>query len=577
MKLTHIKISNFLGCRHAAVRLTTPITVFAGANGAGKSSIFEAIRLGLTNDVSRVALKKQYGDLVSKGAAIGSVEIIDADGCVSIAEVPSGKFSGPSENPVLPFVFDAQRFARLQPADRRSFLFGVMGVKTSREVVSATMLARGANAAKVDKVLPFLRSGFDAAQKEAATQARESKSSWKTVTGGEAYGSVKAESWEAPRVDVPALGAIDAAKKALADAEAESERLTLELGAVRATNLGRAESLKRIADMTEKAGLLARRKAKLAADMADRAHVQKAIDACQIDADAGVLHACPCCMAMLRLTPAGLVKADAESSYSINPDADPSRLPAYHKSLGMLVSAIANDARDIAESENAAAELAKITAPKEAPASEADLMISLGKAKTSATIAKSALAALQSAESAALAAENKTSTAMTHHKSVTEWEVIADLLAPNGIPAALLAQALEPLNARLTKSANIAGWSVVKVGDDMEITAIKDGAPRAYALLSESEKWRCDALIAEAVSWLSGTKLVALDRFDVLDLAGRGDLIHWLSTLADLGEIDTALIFGTLKSLPQFSNAAISAYWIQDGVIAESAAVDKAA
>ncbi|MDR0703212.1 MAG: hypothetical protein LBF61_12595 [Azoarcus sp.] len=91
--------------------------------------------------------------------------------------------------------------------------------------------------------------------------------------------------------------------------------------------------------------------------------------------------------------------------------------------------------------------------------------------------------------------------------------------------------------------------------------------PRPYALLSESEKWRADAMLAETIANLSKIKLLVLDRFDVLDLKGREDLIAWLDILAQNGEIDTALIFGTLKALPTSLPKTIAAHWIENGFV----------
>ncbi|MFX5611511.1 hypothetical protein ABTD85_24050, partial [Acinetobacter baumannii] len=70
---------------------------------------------------------------------------------------------------------------------------------------------------------------------------------------------------------------------------------------------------------------------------------------------------------------------------------------------------------------------------------------------------------------------------------------------------------------------------------------------RAYGLLSESEQWRTDAMIAQAVAQVTGLRILMLDRFDVLDLPGRSDAINWLHSLAEEGHIETALVFGTLK------------------------------
>lgn len=43
MKITAIQTSNFLGARAVDVKLTKPVALFAGKNGAGKSSLQLAI------------------------------------------------------------------------------------------------------------------------------------------------------------------------------------------------------------------------------------------------------------------------------------------------------------------------------------------------------------------------------------------------------------------------------------------------------------------------------------------------------------------------------------------------------
>ena len=104
----------------------------------------------------------------------------------------------------------------------------------------------------------------------------------------------------------------------------------------------------------------------------------------------------------------------------------------------------------------------------------------------------------------------------------------------------------------------------------MGIFASMRGGLRPYEMLSESEQWRVDAMIAEAISHISGLKFVTLDRFDCLDTQGREDLIYWLDGLASEGAIDTALIFGTLKSKPDAAHLpdTVEAFWIENGVIA---------
>jgi DNA-binding transcriptional LysR family regulator len=162
------------------------------------------------------------------------------------------------------------------------------------------------------------------------------------------------------------------------------------------------------------------------------------------------------------------------------------------------------------------------------------------------------------------AAEDKTKRAAEHAADVLAWDAIAEQLSPSGIPGDLLREALGPIQERLAQHAADTSWPQVRIHDDMRITA----GERDYRLLSESERWRCDAMLAEAITHLSGCRLLVLDRMDVLDLRGRSDLLGWLDTLADLGEIDTALVFATLKAEPTQLPAHCAAHWINSGACA---------
>src|SRR5690606_3882859 len=131
------------------------------------------------------------------------------------------------------------------------------------------------------------------------------------------------------------------------------------------------------------------------------------------------------------------------------------------------------------------------------------------------------LARLQAEQRAAAAAVEATAKAKAHHESVKQWQIATDALSPDGIPAEILGKALVPLNSMLTMLSNTFCWLQVQVDADMMITSGK----RPYALQSESEKWRTDAILAMAIANISGLKMAALDRVDVLNICGRTDLI----------------------------------------------------
>src|SRR3546814_9831981 len=90
MKLDKIDIRNVMGVRGIEVDLTTPITIFAGGNGAGKSSALECVRMALGENPLRVSLKKEYAALVTEGAKNGRINVV-VDGETSGLTMPAGK------------------------------------------------------------------------------------------------------------------------------------------------------------------------------------------------------------------------------------------------------------------------------------------------------------------------------------------------------------------------------------------------------------------------------------------------------------------------------------------------------
>ena len=240
------------------------------------------------------------------------------------------------------------------------------------------------------------------------------------------------------------------------------------------------------------------------------------------------------------------------------------KLPQYENALKLSQSAVTHDERDLADAEAAERALAQGASADAAP-DPAEIEASekhLAQLQAEQTTHQAALQKLKNQQSAALQAEGKSARAGELHQSVLAWTAIAEALGPGGIPGEILTDALDPINERLMYSADVAEWPRVGIESDMTITA--DARP--YALLSESEKWRVDAMIAESIAHISGIRFLVLDRFDVLDLQGRSDLVAWFDELATDGEIESCLLFGTLKALPAQLPSTFAAHWIEGGV-----------
>src|SRR5690606_38738123 len=120
------------------------------------------------------------------------------------------------------------------------------GVQFSGKVVAEKMIDRGASEAKVNEVLPMLRSGFPAAMEAAKDKAKEARGGWKATTG-ETYGSAKAETWQA---EIPESSSKHHAElqNQLEDLNHDIKELATEVGAARAA--ARAfEALDKIQDL----------------------------------------------------------------------------------------------------------------------------------------------------------------------------------------------------------------------------------------------------------------------------------------------------------------------------------------
>ena len=58
-------------------------------------------------------------------------------------------------------MLDAQRFTRFTADERRSFLFGLTGLRCDLETVAPRLEKRGCEASRIEQIGTYLRAGFD--------------------------------------------------------------------------------------------------------------------------------------------------------------------------------------------------------------------------------------------------------------------------------------------------------------------------------------------------------------------------------------------------------------------------------
>ncbi len=586
MKLTLIDIQNFLGARDVRIPLTKPVTIIAGANGAGKSSCRDAIALALTADLGRVSLKKDAGQLVHAGGAkTATITIGTSDGDYSVSIAAGGAIKDGSKGRetalALPYVLDATRFSRLAPDERRTMLFGLMNVRADGAGVRDRLLNRRHDPKRVDLIIPLLRSGFPAAHTEAKSRARDAKAAWKAITGEE-WGSTKAEGWNAAvppsySDQDPVPGNIAAIQVDIQESQALLDKITGTYSGLQMFAGARQRALENLARHRDTASKFARIQDKLQRDQRELQEWEgKLADLQKTRAiDSAPQCSCPECGAFLEIR-AGTTLHLSEPRPSVNVSSYDTAIADATQARDLMKRSVESGIRDLAVAEESAKEVKRLEdeSQKHLPdeASMAEMKDQIDQQKKGLENLRAMLAALQETERQRSTADETTRKAAAHHAEVVAWLAIADALAPDGLPAELLDDALGPLNDRLLRSHQDTEWLRAGVESDMTITG--DGRP--YALLSESERWRVDTMLTEAISHLSGLKLMVLDGADVLDLPARTSLVGWLSDLAYDGEIDSAVVFATLKA-PVASTDEIGSVWIEGGVVQAVAQCEVAA
>lgn len=573
MRITKLEITNFQGLRHAALDVSAPVLLVSGHNGAGKSSLLDAIAMAFNGQPRRVSLKKDMAQLVTEGAKKGEarVEWLDAAYEVQVCGValPTGKGSALTDSPFLPYVLDATLFASLDAKERRRVLFDLSGASTSPNQIAERLVAKGHAAALVEKVKPLLRSGFPAAVEQAKAYASESRGAWKAITG-ENYGSEKAVDW-APELlaTVVTEDQVAEAGKNLQLLEDDLAEAQQALGASKQARQAADGRAQRIAKLRELVDLEPRRRNKLTTDEQNQDEWSEKVMAAELASSGSVPHqplTCPHCQGAVDLQAGTLVVhqppeqiADAEAAR---------RLPEYREYLASAQRAVANSQRDLDECLAAAEQIKALEAESvEAPSAEAiangEQAINELRQARDASHAK--LVALQEALEAATQREASIAKARAAHQDVVAWTGMADALSPTGIPAEILADAIGPVNDTLKRLAGIAGWSPVQISADIDVTF----GGRLYGLLSESERWRCDATLALTIATISGLRLALLDRLDVLDLPSRSQALTLLRAVTMDKEIDSVIVAGTLKEPMAKTPAWLQAVWIDAGQLVD--------
>lgn len=577
MKISKIEVSNVLALLRADIEISTPILMVLGNNEAGKSSLRDAISMAILGDPSRLKVKNK-GELVQfmhGDAKKGRVTLLSGEELLGQYTLPKGEHEAQAipGAEYLPYVINPSLTASLDDKALRTMLFQLTKCKASPDVTAKLLIARGADEKLVEEVKPMLRAGFPSAAKDAAERATQAKGAFRALTGDN-WGVVQSEGWELMIPDAPEMPdvspeAIDAMIENHAVVMANIEKGISFIAGLEAKIEQAKTFYDRRDELAEAFELLGRAQTKLDTDKQTLEELESTLAASSEklkEMQAGVVPvACPCCAELLRITGQTLakfegLKADTKATTDLALDVTKARA-----AVDMLKRSIENDLKAVTTAENAGKDLEALNAagcPEVKDGALEAAQAKLTECRLLADKLRAKTEAMKQRQELINGADETTAKAAKHHEEVKAWLLIADALKPDGIPADILSTALKPINDSLAILSRLSGWKKVEISTDMQITA--DG--RIYGLMSESAKWRVDTLLALAISQISELRFVTLDRFDVLDMAGRKQLIGMLMQLADMGLVEQAIILGTLKAPLAGMPKSISQVWITNGI-----------
>jgi hypothetical protein len=585
-----ISISNFRKVSRVDIE-TGPLTIIAGANAQGKTSLLQGIAAAMTgNTIPIDGLNKTHaGRLVHSGAAAGEIIIDNAVGEIKLTypEVQRETVGAPPE--ISEYAAGLRSLLDLPLKQRPEVISDILKTAPTETELETEILqamlspeqielyratagqdpekmlielgTRGAGVRDAQRIIGVAKSfgrlwatiqaqGWDAAHDQAQKNGARFKGQWE-ATAGESYGAKKAETW------MPLEWDADIASATL---DQLTRELVQEKEWLEAAISDQAISDTEIARLTECAGHADH----LAADKKNIEESLKGLftNEAQISAGLRLLPpatqpktcACPYCKKPVMIAgnelriPAILTQEEIDAR-ALRISESESALKKVKDEIGLQNAELGRLNAEIKQSESAKIQLAKLTKKtKSGPGTDR------GIDDCRARVARA---------EGRLKAFNQKIAADQLHESVSQNQIIVDILAPNGIRQRNLKSKIGELNSHLTNLCKLAGWGIVEVKSDMSIT--HSGAP--YMLSSRAEMHCVRWTLQVAISMLDKSTMIIIDDVDVLLAPWRNGLVKILIAAKIPAIIGIAI--QKQEECPDISRIGGRVYWIENGISEE--------
>jgi energy-coupling factor transporter ATP-binding protein EcfA2 len=542
------RVRNVLGVEEAAFP-ASGIVLIAGDNGAGKSSVLNAIGGVLTQGPKLRETGARAGwekAMVRAGAERGAVTLRLGEATARV-DYPDGALTmeGPPIGAGTPLAIGTVRFTELTPEQRLQETSRRLRAEPTAKDLRDFLLAnpcsfsladlRAELPAPVDG-LPYegnlfvdalVRRLFDRLADTSWDQlwqdVRERRTkltgAWEQ-TAKEKFGSKKAAGWHPPNLD-PAETYDTAALEAAAEEERTKLaglRASMSLSAEQIAQLKEAAAKGDKAKETQLAHLEAEKR--LETELREIVEKQNAVDA---PVDYAALIECPSCHARLREKHLNnLAQADIYRVYeAVAVPSEEEQAVATKAARDMerrrldVVNALETMRRERAGLQhqvqagiNAAARLQSVS---EAPTAEPE-EIAVQRKRTEEAVGL-------------LDAVKRMREAADVYAQWTQIDMVVNALAPGGLRAAVLGGRIKEINTEIEKMAGVAGFRLapaLQVDGSILLRFIDAKEPRAWQLGSRSEQWRVDLLFQVAFARREKPLCIVVDELDKLAPQHRG-------------------------------------------------------
>jgi hypothetical protein len=545
-----IEIKNYRGVSDAALTMA-PIALVAGMNGAGKSSVAQAVAAALTKNPAPIAgiAKNAAGKLLRDGAKRGKCTVGDDAGSVT-ANWPG---ASTSEDGQPPFASEIAcglvSLVDMKPKDAAAILITAIEALPTLEHLQQALPGVGEEILK--QVWAAIQAdGWDSAHKRAQERGAKLKGAWEHVAG-EKYGSAKADGWCHPRLQDDERD--DLSEKTLTDdVNARQARIEAAIANQAADAALVAQLQQRAAGLDEAKRQHSQAVDQLTAHRDAQTEIETQLAALPHPEVAETLAECPHCKGHLVVVSRTVVKAPTSG---ISAEENQARADAVQQKGAELAQAqgLVGDTQRlcaqlehaIKDAENAARQLTEIQAGEFTSEQIQQLRDELAEAE------------------ADLVAFRAEISAGNYHQQIHQNQKVIDALAPDGVRQQVLSEKMSKFNAALERLSAAAGWPVVKIDAELSVTL----GDRPYILLSESEKYRARTALQVALADLDGSDAVIVDAADILDRAGRNGLFKMLKASGL-----RALVCMTMNvptDVPDLAKAGLGAsYWLGDSILA---------